>query len=162
MEEQPTCFRCEQSDQVEKVSTIFGDNAKYPALASRLKPPPEPTRPSRKFHLTKNEGLLVLAVGFFTAGIGWIVMPLILWQSWRNTQTKYPRLYAEWQAAMKHWTELYYCARCDVVFAPKQLPARSLPSTCPQCGGALRSDEVKWLDAGNATCPWCGSTVKAD
>ena len=30
---------------------------------------------------------------------------------------------------------------------------RSLPATCPQCAGPLRSDD--------AECPWCGSTVKA-
>ena len=162
MTEQPACFRCQQSDRVEKVTAIFGNSTANPNLAFRLKPPVEPARPSGKFKLRQDEVLLVLAVGFFTAGIGWIVMPLILWQNWRNKQAQYPRLYAEWQAATEHWTELYYCARCDVVFAPKQLSAHSLPATCPQCGGALRSDEAKWLDAESATCPWCGSTVKAD
>ena len=162
MAEQPACFKCEQSDQVEKVSVIFGNSAAYPSLAPRLKPPSEPTRPLEKFRLSQNEILLTLAAGLFTAGIGWVVAPLVLWQTWRNKQTRYPSLHAEWQAALQHWTELYYCARCDVVFAPKQLPVRPLPSTCPQCGGVLRSDEAKWIDAESAMCPWCGSTIKAD
>ncbi len=37
---------------------------------------------------------------------------------------------------------------------------RSLPSTCPQCAGPLRSDDADWIDAVSAECPWCGSTVK--
>jgi tetratricopeptide (TPR) repeat protein len=38
---------------------------------------------------------------------------------------------------------------------------RSLPATCPQCAGSLRSDDAEWIDATSAECPWCGSTVKA-
>ena len=38
---------------------------------------------------------------------------------------------------------------------------RSLPATCPQCAGPLRSDDAEWIDATSAECPWCGSTVKA-
>jgi hypothetical protein len=41
------------------------------------------------------------------------------------------------------------------------LGPRSLPATCPNCAGALRADEVEWIDANSAECPWCGSTVKA-
>ncbi len=37
---------------------------------------------------------------------------------------------------------------------------RSLPPTCPQCAGPLRSDEADWIDATSAECPWCGSVVK--
>jgi hypothetical protein len=162
MTTQPACFKCNQSDRVEKVSVIFGNSAAYPALSLRLKPPAEPTPPPEKFHLSQNEILLVLGVGFFTGGIGWIVTPLILWQSWRDRHARYPRVHAEWQAAVQHWADLYYCARCDVVFAPKVLPTRSLPATCPQCGGALRSDKAKWIDVESATCPWCGSVVKTD
>jgi hypothetical protein len=162
MAPQPACFKCEQPDRVDKVSVIFANSAAYPALAPRLKPPAEPARPPGKFNLSQNEVLLVLVVGFFTAGIGWIVMPLVLWRNWQDSQARYPRLHVEWQAALHHWTELYYCARCDVVFAPAVLPTRTLPSACPQCGGGLRSDEARWIDAGSAACPWCGSVVKAD
>ncbi len=38
--------------------------------------------------------------------------------------------------------------------------ARTLPSSCPNCAGPLRSDEVEWIDAVSAECPWCGSAVK--
>ncbi len=34
-----------------------------------------------------------------------------------------------------------------------------LPSTCPQCGGPLRSDEVDWVDSSSAECPYCGVLV---
>lgn len=159
---QPACFRCQQAEGVEKVSAIFANSAAYPALAPRLKPPAEPARPPQKFSLSQNEVLLVVVIGFFTAGIGWLVMPLVLWQNWRDRQARYPRLHAQWQAALHHWTQLYYCGRCDVVFAPQPLPARSLPATCPQCGGGLRSDEARWIDADSAACPWCGSAVKAE
>lgn len=162
MASQPMCFKCEQSDRVEKVSVIFGNSAAYPTLAPRLRPPSEPVRPPAKFSLSQNEILLVLVIGFFTAGIGWVVVPLVLWQNWRDRQTRYPRLHADWQAALQHWTEIYYCARCDVVFAPKALPMRTLPAACPQCGGVLRSDEARWIDAESAACPWCGSVVKAN
>jgi tetratricopeptide (TPR) repeat protein len=38
---------------------------------------------------------------------------------------------------------------------------RSLPATCPNCAGPLRSDEAEWIDALSVECPWCGSTVKS-
>ena len=40
------------------------------------------------------------------------------------------------------------------------LGSRSLPPTCPQCAGPLRSDNAEWIDATSVECPWCGSTVK--
>lgn len=159
---QPACFRCRQTEGVEKVSAIFANSAAYPALAARFKPLAEPVRPPEKFTLSPNEILLVVVIGLLTAGIGWLVMPVLLWQNWRARHARYPRLHAEWQAALHHWAQLYYCARCDVVFAPHPPPTLALPATCPQCGGTLRSDKVQWIDAGSATCPWCGSVVKGE
>ncbi len=46
-------------------------------------------------------------------------------------------------------------------FGQGQGEAASLPSTCPNCGGAIRSDNTEWIDATSVECPWCGSTVKA-
>ena len=35
-----------------------------------------------------------------------------------------------------------------------------LPTHCPQCGAALRPDEVEWLDNVTAECGYCGSPVR--
>jgi outer membrane protein assembly factor BamD (BamD/ComL family) len=43
--------------------------------------------------------------------------------------------------------------------APKQRPI--LPTHCPSCGAAVRSDEVEWLDGVTAECDYCGSPVRA-
>ena len=40
--------------------------------------------------------------------------------------------------------------------------ARLLPTTCPGCGGPLRSDEVDWADEATAECPYCGGSVRAE
>jgi hypothetical protein len=36
-----------------------------------------------------------------------------------------------------------------------------LPTHCPNCGGALRPDEVEWLDEVTAECAYCGSPVRS-
>jgi hypothetical protein len=40
-------------------------------------------------------------------------------------------------------------------------PRPVLPTTCPNCGGTVRSDEVEWVDELTAECPYCGSSVRA-
>jgi len=35
-----------------------------------------------------------------------------------------------------------------------------LPTHCPQCGAAMRPDEVEWLDDLTAECGYCGSPVR--
>jgi hypothetical protein len=37
--------------------------------------------------------------------------------------------------------------------------AELLPATCPQCGGPIRSHEVKWTGKQSAVCPYCGSNL---
>ncbi len=37
-----------------------------------------------------------------------------------------------------------------------------LPTHCPQCGAALRPDEVDWLDDVTAECGYCGSPVREE
>ncbi len=37
-----------------------------------------------------------------------------------------------------------------------------LPTRCPGCGGAVRADEVEWLDEVTAECAWCGSAIRAE
>ncbi len=34
-----------------------------------------------------------------------------------------------------------------------------LPSTCPKCGGPIRSHEVKWTGPQSADCPYCGANL---
>jgi hypothetical protein len=47
---------------------------------------------------------------------------------------------------------------------PVILPTRKpiLPSHCPACGGAVRPDEVEWLDEVTAECSYCGSPVRGE
>jgi hypothetical protein len=37
-----------------------------------------------------------------------------------------------------------------------------LPTHCPQCGAALRPDEVEWLDQSTAECAYCGSPIREE
>jgi hypothetical protein len=34
-----------------------------------------------------------------------------------------------------------------------------LPETCPQCGGPVRANEVRWTGKQSAACAWCGSAL---
>ena len=34
-----------------------------------------------------------------------------------------------------------------------------LPSTCPKCGGPIRSQEAKWTGPRSADCPYCGAKL---
>ena len=45
--------------------------------------------------------------------------------------------------------------------APVEQTHRSdlLPATCPQCGGPIRSYEVKWTGKQSAACPYCDSNL---
>jgi hypothetical protein len=37
-----------------------------------------------------------------------------------------------------------------------------LPTHCPSCGGAVRSDEIEWIDEITAECDYCGSPLRGD
>lgn len=37
-----------------------------------------------------------------------------------------------------------------------------LPTHCPQCGAALRPEEVEWLDEVTAECAYCGSPAREE
>jgi hypothetical protein len=41
-------------------------------------------------------------------------------------------------------------------------PARLLPTSCPSCGGPVRSDEVEWVDDASAECGFCGSILRTE
>ena len=48
----------------------------------------------------------------------------------------------------------------DFTDPPTQPMKRRLPTHCPSCGAALRSDEVEWIDDATAVCAYCGSPVR--
>jgi len=37
-----------------------------------------------------------------------------------------------------------------------------LPVRCPNCGAAVRADEVDWVDNSTAECTYCGSPLRAE
>lgn len=37
----------------------------------------------------------------------------------------------------------------------------AMPAVCPHCGGAVRSDEVQWVDAVSAECIYCSGIIQA-
>lgn len=43
--------------------------------------------------------------------------------------------------------------------APMAATRGQLPSTCPQCGAPVRSDNVDWIDAQSAECDFCGAVI---
>ena len=49
-------------------------------------------------------------------------------------------------------------------FDLQQTPAKKsiLPTHCPQCGAALKPDEVEWLNEVTAECGYCGSPVREE
>jgi hypothetical protein len=62
--------------------------------------------------------------------------------------------------------ESYLTAALPSTFAPAAIPAPvrkpNLPPHCPSCGGAIRPDEVEWLDEVTAECSYCGSPVRGE
>jgi hypothetical protein len=41
-------------------------------------------------------------------------------------------------------------------------PKPQLPTHCPACGAAARTDEIEWLDEVTAECAYCGSPLRAE
>lgn len=42
---------------------------------------------------------------------------------------------------------------------PTGHPFELLPSTCPQCGGPLSSENIQWSGTQSADCPYCGANL---
>jgi tetratricopeptide (TPR) repeat protein len=51
-----------------------------------------------------------------------------------------------------------------IKFTQPPLPAGqpTLPTHCPSCGAAMRSDELEWIDDKTAECAYCGSPVRGE
>lgn len=45
---------------------------------------------------------------------------------------------------------------------PEEKAKPALPTHCKQCGAAVRSDEVDWIDEITAACAYCGSPIRAE
>lgn len=59
--------------------------------------------------------------------------------------------------------EAYLASTLPPTFAPTAAPSARkpiLPTHCPSCGGAVRPDEVEWLDEVTAECSYCGSPLR--
>ncbi len=48
----------------------------------------------------------------------------------------------------------------EILAAPATAKKSILPTHCPSCGGAVRPDEIEWLDGVTAECAYCGSPVR--
>jgi hypothetical protein len=44
---------------------------------------------------------------------------------------------------------------------PMSIKRPILPTHCPSCGAAIRSDDIEWMDESTAECDYCGSPVRA-
>jgi len=88
----------------------------------------------------------------------------------RDRRKDWTRDWSEWS---KQWDEPPAPPREPPVQpppAPRPVPATEpvhpfhradlLPVTCSQCGGPIRSYEVKWKGERSAACPYCGSILK--
>ena len=65
-------------------------------------------------------------------------------------------------AEIDGWLKTIYPASSE--FETQLPPSKKpiLPTHCPQCGAALRPDEVEWLDEVTAECGYCGSPVREE
>jgi len=65
-------------------------------------------------------------------------------------------------ADMESWLKTILPSPSEFVtqLPPSKKPI--LPTHCPQCGAALRPDEVDWLDEVTAECGYCGSPVREE
>ena len=48
--------------------------------------------------------------------------------------------------------------------AMSSTPAKKplLPTSCPECGGPVRADDVDWIDEVTAECNWCGTALRGE
>jgi hypothetical protein len=63
---------------------------------------------------------------------------------------------------IQDWLNNLMPARSTLETLPPLTKATNLPTHCPQCGAALRPDEVEWMDEVTAECGYCGSPVREE
>jgi hypothetical protein len=90
-------------------------------------------------------------------------------------QGRFPRMRAFGQRAMDELRARNLNAEADEIASllnanlPHGIPAAVaapkkpiLPTHCPSCGGAVRPDEIDWLDEITAECAYCGSPLRGE
>jgi len=88
---------------------------------------------------------------------------------YRMGQRLADELYGEGLAAesaqLKAWLEEILPENSDRVAEVKSKLEKKhplLPTNCPNCGGAINSKEVIWMDEVTAACLYCGSAIRAE
>jgi hypothetical protein len=61
---------------------------------------------------------------------------------------------------MQNWLKTMMPAKSTLETLPPLTNRANLPTHCPQCGAAIRRDEVDWVDEVTAECGYCGSPVR--
>ena len=61
---------------------------------------------------------------------------------------------------IQNWLKTIMPTKSTLETLPPLAQRTNLPTHCPQCGAALRPDEVEWLDNVTAECGYCGSPVR--
>jgi hypothetical protein len=92
------------------------------------------------------------------------------------SQGRFPRMRAFGQRAIEELQARGLNAEAEEIAGllsanlPQGIPAANLapakrpilPTHCPSCGAAVRSDEVEWLDDVTTECDYCGSPVRGE
>ncbi len=63
---------------------------------------------------------------------------------------------------IQEWLNNILPAKSTLETLPPITKKANLPTHCPQCGAALRPDEVEWMDEVTAECGYCGSPVREE
>jgi hypothetical protein len=63
---------------------------------------------------------------------------------------------------IQDWLKNIMPARSTLETLPPLTKRGILPTHCPQCGAAIRPDEVDWVDEATAECGYCGSPVREE
>lgn len=90
-----------------------------------------------------------------------------------RTQGRLPRMMALGQRAVQELQAQGLAAEAseisELIYGQNQvqnktpdLPPKKpiLPTHCPSCGGAIRPNEIEWLDEITAECDYCGSPLR--
>jgi len=149
--------------------TADGDYAGAADVFLELAQGAEDRFPQRAPFLYMEAGRAALLSGETKSGVAHIRRALTILAS----QGRVPRMQMFGQRAMEEMRIRNLNAEADEIASlikanlPQDAPSIStlakrpiLPTHCPSCGGAVRPDEIEWLDDVTAECAYCGSPVR--